>query len=167
MQRKLGLTLGIVAAIAGILVFVGGSDLRPAVSNEAVDFEFRDFDGEVRHLSDFRGSPVVINFWASWCPACVSEMPDFARAHQQLGAEVVFLGLNMQEVSRTAAEDLVSQTGVAYQLGEDPDGAIFQSFNAIAMPTSILIGADGAVAEVHDGAIFGDDLIELIGRVLL
>ncbi|MBA2338594.1 MAG: TlpA family protein disulfide reductase, partial [Acidimicrobiia bacterium] len=108
----------------------------------------------------------VLNFWASWCPPCLAEMPDFEEVHQQLKGEVAFLGLNLQD-DLAAAQRLADQTGVTYPLAADPEGAIFRRFGGIAMPTTVLIDADGEVVEVHAGVIFADDLAELIGGTLL
>lgn len=132
-----------------------------------VDIPIVYFDGTSGNVSDFRGTPVVLNFWASWCPACVAELPDFERIHQEFGNAVVFIGINMQEVDPTAADALISETGVTYRLAADPDGAIYRSFSGIAMPTSIFITADGVVADVHAGAIFAEDLRAVIRQELL
>ncbi|MEX1126911.1 MAG: TlpA disulfide reductase family protein, partial [Acidimicrobiia bacterium] len=125
------------------------------------------FDGSTEKLADLVGQPVVLNFWASWCPACISEMPSFAEVHRRLGDRVRFIGINMQEVSLDAAIDLAGRTGVNYQLAHDPDGAIFRKFGGLAMPTTVFIAADGSVAQVHSGAIFSDDLAAIIEGDLL
>ncbi len=135
------------------------------VSVRNVAFEY--FDGTEGNLADFAGMPVVINFWASWCPACVAEMPDFEQVHARLGDRVALLGLNMQEVDQEAADVLIQKTGVTYLLGHDRDGSIFASFGGIAMPTTILVDEFGNVALTHSGAIFADDLEALITRELL
>ncbi len=157
-------------AVFVIAVAVVGIQQR-SVSGEdggnagGVDLPLTYLDGTTGDLGDFRGRPVVLNFWASWCPACVAELPDFAEVHRELGHEVVFIGINMQEVDRLAAEALIADAGVAYLLADDPDGAIFQQFGGIAMPTSVFITEDGVVAEVYGGAIFADDLTTKIRQL--
>jgi cytochrome c biogenesis protein CcmG, thiol:disulfide interchange protein DsbE len=156
-------------AVLVLVVAAFGPVSEPATDTaaSAIDVPFEYVDGTVGNLSDFAGTPVVVNFWASWCPACVAEMPDFEEVHAALGDEVVFLGLNMQETDPAAAERLVAATGVSYQLGVDPDGSIFNRFGGIAMPTTVFIGADGAVVTTHSGVIFADDLDVLIRSELL
>lgn len=119
---------------------------------------FTTFEGGVAELADYEGQPVVLNFWASWCPACVAEMPDFEVISQRLGDEVVFVGLDTQDTSRDAANSLVHSTGVTYQLGLDPDGAIYRRFGGVGMPTTVFIDAEGRVVDVISGAIFAEDL---------
>lgn len=154
-----------VAVLVGILAAAGGA---PAARGEpAPEVTFTYFDGTQGSFADFIGKPLVVNFWASWCPACVAEMPDFQRVHEALGEEVVFLGLNMQETSREAAEALVASTGVRYVLADDPNGAIYQQFGGFAMPTTIFIDAEGSVVGRQNGAIFADDLEDMIRSTLL
>lgn len=153
---SLRIAAGVVVAVLGFLAFGPG---RPATdAPSAVDIPLAYFDGSEGNLADFRGRPVVLNFWASWCPACVAELPDFQQVHSELGDEVVFIGVNMQEVDRGAAEALIARSGVTFLLADDPDGAIFRSFNGFGMPTSVFITADGVVADTHSGVIVAEDL---------
>lgn len=164
---------GLVVAIGVALILILGISLltrdtateSSADSAPEVTLEF--FDGTTQRLSDFEGKPVVLNFWASWCPACISEMPFFADVHRRLGEQVEFIGVNMQEADLEAAVQLVEQTTVEYRLAHDPDGAIFNEFGGIAMPTTVFITSDGSVARVHSGTIFADDLTRIIESELL
>ena len=133
-----------------------------APTSPTADISFTTFDGTETTLGAFLGKPIVLNFWASWCPACIAEMPDLARVEAEVRDQVTFIGLDLQETSRPAAEALVAQTGVQYLLGEDPDGQIYSVFGGIGMPTTVFIDADGNVLEVHSGTIFADDLRERI-----
>jgi cytochrome c biogenesis protein CcmG/thiol:disulfide interchange protein DsbE len=159
-------------AVAGVLLgaifwLTSAGDSDDATSQAAPNVTLEFFDGTSRELSEFRGKPVVLNFWASWCPACISEMPAFGEVHRRLGDQVVFVGVNMQEVDLEAAVDLAEQTNVDYQLAHDPDGAIYSQFGGIAMPTTVFIAADGSVELVHAGAIFAEDLTQTIESELL
>jgi cytochrome c biogenesis protein CcmG/thiol:disulfide interchange protein DsbE len=109
---------------------------------------------------------VVVNFFASWCPPCVKEMPDFEAVHQELGDKVAFVGIDVRD-SVSAAEDLVDRTGVTYTIGRDPSGEVFQSFDAVNMPTTFLISADGVVVDTHPGAMPADELRKRIESKLL
>jgi cytochrome c biogenesis protein CcmG/thiol:disulfide interchange protein DsbE len=120
--------------------------------------------GRVR-LVDLRGHPVVVNFWASWCPPCVAEMPDFQRVHRRLGARVAFLGINQRD-HRQAVEELARITGVTYPLAVDPAGRAFDAFGGRGMPTTVLIAADGTVAEVVAGPLDEQLLVERLRSVL-
>ena len=120
--------------------------------------------GRVR-LADLRGHPVVVNFWASWCPPCVAEMPDFQRVHRRLGDRVAFLGINQRD-HRQAVEELARITGVTYPLAVDPAGRAFDAFGGRGMPTTVLIAADGTVAEVVAGPLDEQLLVERLRSVL-
>lgn len=165
------LVVALVGVVAiGVLTASSGSPESEAGSTAAsssLDVPFEYLDGSQGNLSEFSGTPVVVNFWASWCPACVAEMPDFEEVHARLEGDVVFLGLNMQETDREAAGRLVEETGVSYQLGRDPDGSIFNEFGGVAMPTTVFIGADGTVVDTHAGALFAEDLEQRIRDELL
>jgi thiol-disulfide isomerase/thioredoxin len=154
-----------------LVVFAGLFWLTRANSgtedSPAPDITLDYFDGDSQQLDDLVGRPVVLNFWASWCPACVAEMPAFGEVHRKLGDQVEFIGVNMQEVDMDAALELVDQTRVEYRLVHDRDGAIYRQFGGVAMPTTVFISADGEVARVHAGTIFEADLEALIERELL
>jgi len=127
--------------------------------------ELPDFRGRPVRLADFRGRPVVLNFWASWCLACIAEMPAFERVHRRLGDRVVVIGVNQRD-DRGAAVDLARRTGVTYRLAVDGAGRSFDAFGGLGMPTTVLIRADGTVAEVVAGQLDEALLAERIRRDL-
>jgi cytochrome c-type biogenesis protein len=162
-----------VVAVAAVVVLAfgfGGADSEAGAPSEGVpapEITFEYFDGGSGSLADFAGRPVVLNFWASWCPACVAEMPDFQAAHEQLGDQVVFLGMDMQDISREDALGLVESTGVEYILADDPTGEIFQAFGGFSMPTTVFINRNGEIVDTHNGTIFEADLTAKINDLLL
>ena len=129
-----------------------------------VDFAW--FDGAPGSTAEFAGRPTVLNFWASWCPPCIAEMPEFEAVSQTLAGKVAFVGLNVGD-ERDAANQMVAQTGVTYPLADDPDSEIFRSFGGFVMPTTVFLNAQGQVAHVWAGALTGDELRILIDRHIL
>ena len=128
-----------------------------ANGDPAPEIAFTYFDGSAGTLDDFAGTPLVVNFWASWCAPCVAEMPDIEDVFQDVSADVAFLGFNVTD-SRGDADELIERTGVTYTIAEDPNGEIHRAFRGFAMPTTILIAADGTVTRSHAGAISGEQL---------
>lgn len=127
---------------------------------------FETFDGEELSLADLTGTPLVVNFWASWCPPCVAEMPDLERVHVDLADEVRFIGLNTQD-SLQQAQALVTQTGVTYDLGLDPEGALFSDFEVVAMPTTFFVDDAGVIVHRHAGLLTEQQLRDLIDEHLV
>lgn len=122
-------------------------------------------DGEPLALSDYQGKPMVVNFWASWCPPCISEMPAFEEVFQGRGGEVAFVGINVRE-SPEVAGDMADRTGVTYDLALDPNGSASRTFNVVNMPTTVFVTADGIVASAHAGALTSTELDARIDALL-
>jgi cytochrome c biogenesis protein CcmG/thiol:disulfide interchange protein DsbE len=168
---SLGLALALVAAACSGSDNHAGAEAADGspVSTVAVDdrdpaplSEFAMFDGSSATFADYEGQPLVVNFWASWCPSCVAEMAAaFKPAQQSLGDEVAFLGLNIQD-DREDALRLVEETGVLFDLGDDPRGDLYLEFGGIAMPFTIFIDADGFIVEQHNGPLTETQLLDKI-----
>jgi peroxiredoxin len=154
-----GRLVGQPSTTAGVVVEGVAAVGRPAPRVELPGLR----GGRVR-LADLRGRPVVLNFWASWCPPCLAEMPEFQRVHRQLGDRVAFLGVNQRD--QRAAEQLARSSGVTYPLAVDPAGRAFDAFGGLGMPTTVLIGADGTVADIFAGQLDETLLRERIRRAL-
>jgi thiol-disulfide isomerase/thioredoxin len=124
------------------------------------------FDGSPATLADYQGRPLVVNFWASWCPSCVAEMSAaFKPAQEQLGDEVAFLGMNIQD-ERDRALQLVEETGVLFKLAEDPVGQLYLDFGGIGMPFTVFIDAEGNIVEEHNGPLTAEQLIDMINATI-
>ncbi|MGH2789239.1 MAG: TlpA family protein disulfide reductase [Actinomycetota bacterium] len=165
-----------VLLVVGLAVIVGAqllfrdSDQDPleggdaALGNPAPRVTMEAFDGgQIVVPDDYEGTPLVLNFWASWCPFCIAEMPDFEKVHQDVEGTVAFLGVNLND-NRNAAEDLAHETHVTYPLAEDPRGVVYEAFGGTGMPTTVFIDADGNVADTISGQIFEGQLREMIAR---
>lgn len=163
----------VVAACSGISE-AGAEDATTAagggtfLSGEpAPTTEFVMFDGASASFAAYAGTPLVVNWWASWCPSCVAEMSAaFLPAQRKLGDQVAFVGLNLQD-DRAAAVALVEETGVLFDLAEDPGGDIYLELGGLGMPFTIFVTADGRVVEKHNGALTEQQLLDKIEEVLL
>jgi len=128
---------------------------------------FETFEGVETSLAAYAGQPLVVNFWASWCPSCVAELSAaFVPAQLALGDQVAFLGMNIQD-ERDKALDLVEETGALFDLAEDPNGALYTTLGGLGMPFTVFISADGEILDVHNGPLTEGQLVDRITEVLL
>jgi cytochrome c biogenesis protein CcmG/thiol:disulfide interchange protein DsbE len=115
------------------------------------------FAGDTIALSDFRGQPLVVNYFASWCPPCLSEMPGFEQVYQRYKGNVAFLGINLTD-DPNYGEAVVEYTGITYPVVRDEDGSSFTAFGAFGMPTTVFISPDGRILELYTGLLEADRL---------
>ena len=122
----------------------------------APDFEVFDKAGNPVKLSHFFGKPIVLNFWASWCGPCQSEMPDFNEKYAQLGDEVHFVMVNMTDGAREtieAASAFIDKNGYDFPVLFDTQSEAALAYGAYSLPTSFFINAKGHVIAQAVGAI--------------
>ena len=136
---------------------------------EAPDFTVVYADGNEVHLSDFRGTPVVLNFWASWCGPCKSEMPDFDDAAARLEGQVQFLLVNMTDGSREtleSAQAYLEETGISTPAYFDTSYSAAIAYGVTSLPTTYFIDAQGGAVARAMGAIDADTLQKGIDMIL-
>ena len=136
-----------------------------AVESELPPQRFELFDGANVAFDEFEGTPLVINFWASWCPACVGELPEFQAVHEQRSDEVRFLGIANADI-RQAAIRLADEVGLTYSLADDPDGELFREFDLIAMPSTLFVSPDGQILEVFAGQLNESALNDRVDKLV-
>lgn len=128
-----------------------GLDIDARVGALAPDFELETLDGGRFRLSDWRGQPIVLNFWASWCVPCRREVPVLIRLqaqHRQAGLLVV--GVNIEE-ARGAAQGFVDEFGVDYAIPMDFSGEVTREYLRVGPPNTFFITADGVVQQIFVG----------------
>ncbi len=165
-RARLLIALAAVAA-ATVIAFAAEAVLSPDTSEDAdlSDLTFDLFDGGTGAIADYEGTPLVVNFFASWCPPCVREMPEFQDVFESLEGRVAFLGLS-QDSSTQAALDLVERTGVTYDVGWDLDLEVYGATESIAMPTTAFVSSSGELLDTFAGVLDAESLAELIENVL-
>jgi len=139
---------------------------RPAVGEPAPDFALVSIAdrSSVVKLSDFRGTPVVLNWFASWCGPCRAEIPEYQAAQDALGDRIVFLAVNLAESPDTAAGFLQS-LGATFPALLDSDGSVADHYRLQGMPTSIFIDGEGVVQAIWTGRVLGSQLSEELDKL--
>jgi thiol-disulfide isomerase/thioredoxin len=118
--------------------------------------------GEVR-MRALGKVPTVVNLWGSWCFPCRTEMPEFQQAHAALGDRVRFLGVDTKDFERPARV-AIQNAAISYANVFDKDERIRRGVNARSLPTTVLVGADGLIKDVHVGQLTATELRGLITK---
>jgi thiol-disulfide isomerase/thioredoxin len=175
--RRVVYPLAVIAAIVGVIWWLEARDDAPtsstgerygpvsmpeALATEgldvaaeegalAPDFLLETMDDSELRLSDLRGQPVVVNFWATWCKPCRQEMPRFVEASDKYAKDgLVVVAVNMQEgkgIVRPFAEDF----GMDFPIAIDRDGEVGDRYRLLGLPTTVFIDRDGVVRSVYAG----------------
>lgn len=119
-------------------------------------------EGTVSYAT-YSDRPLVINFFASWCPSCIAEMPAFERVHAAADGEVAFLGVSESD-ARAASIELAGETGITYDTAFDREGRFFNAAGGLGMPTTIFVEPGGTVADVWVGALDESALAALVAE---
>lgn len=147
---------------AGLAVTIPGVE-RMRVSP---DVTATTLEGDTIRLADLRGQPVVLNFWASWCPPCRAEMPEFERVWQTYAERgVVMLGVNTSDQADKARTFLL-EAAVSYPHLVDNNGDIARLFSATSLPTTVFIDREGRMVSRRVGALNAQTLAQQIEDLL-
>ena len=134
----------------------------------APDFTVLDASGKEVNLSDFRGKPVVVNFWATWCGYCVKEMPAFEEVYQQLGSDIHFLMINVTDgVQETVdkASDFITDSGYTFPVYYDTQYSATRTYGAYSLPMTFFFDAEGYAIAQARGAIDKETLLRGIEMI--
>jgi thiol-disulfide isomerase/thioredoxin len=115
-------------------------------------------------LLDFQGKPVVLNFFGSWCPPCLREMPDFQAVAQRYKGKVAFVGVTVSD-TRPQAEAVLRRTGVTYPAAFDPESKVALAYGLTGMPTTLFISPKGKLLERAQGELNEPQLEKVLERL--
>jgi len=138
----------------------------PKVGKPAPDFELKQTDGTTVRLSDLKGQPVWINFWASWCPPCRAENPDiqdvYDANHDSNGLVLLAPALGEATDSVTSYMD---RADLHYPVGVDGDTQIAANYRVLGIPTHIFVDRDGIIRDMRIGAMSKKTMERMIAEI--
>lgn len=132
-----------------------------ADDNLAPDFTVYDLEGNAHSLSDFRGQPVIVNFWASWCGPCKSEMPDFEEKYKEYGDTIQFLMVNLTDGSQETvetAQGYIDGQGYTFPVYFDTDYSGAIAYAVSAVPATYFIDENGSLIAYGKGSLSQEQL---------
>jgi len=141
------------------------ADEAATTDSPIASMPFSRADGSQSQLSDYYGQPLVVNFFASWCPPCKAELPDIDAVHLEAKGEVKVLGIS-HDFTTEVWQDLIAETGIDFETVYQPDREIFIELELFGMPSTILINPEGEIVHTHQGIINAESLKALISEHL-
>ena len=139
------------AVVAAVLLTSGGKKAAGSAAPNFTLANLQDGKGSIS-LASYKGKPVLVNFWATWCVPCKDEMPLLQAAHDRWGSKVQFVGIDRQDYKPDALR-FAQDTRVTYPLAADPDATLDGSYRLRGMPTSVFIDRNGRVVQRVTGPL--------------
>jgi thiol-disulfide isomerase/thioredoxin len=144
------------------------TEVRPKIP--ASDFELENMDEEKKKLSDFRGKVVLLNFWATWCPPCIREMPSMEKLHQQVDAETfkVIAVNQMEDVDQVFAFTGQLEVDPTFEILFDSTSKVSRDYAVRGLPTTYLIDKEGKIRyRAVGGREFNHpEVVKIINRLI-
>lgn len=130
----------------------------------AVDITYRDINGQELNLSDYKGKWVVVNYWATWCPPCLEEIPDLIMFHENhKEKDAIVIGVNMEEIDHSALAEFVDDNLIGYPVIPMVDD--MKPIGSVpGLPTTFLIDPEGKIAARRVGPVTAEGIERFINK---
>jgi cytochrome c biogenesis protein CcmG, thiol:disulfide interchange protein DsbE len=139
-------------------------ETAPRLGYRAPDFELPDLEGQKVTLSALRGKPILLNFWATWCPPCRQEMPELQEFHRRYGDQIVLVGVNWGEDPKTV-KAFLDRLGVSYRNLVDERGTAFVLYRLTGIPESFFIDPEGYIRGAWIGPLTAKEIVQGFERL--
>lgn len=153
---------GVAALAAAPLVAQAPGDSAPA-------FTLKSLDGDPVSLAQFKGHPVVLNFWGTWCPPCRDEIPllvEVYRANRDTGLVILAVNGRDQETSTRAVRKFAEEFQISFPVLLDESGKVRKRYRLVGLPTTVFVGADGIVRAVNIGPLTAAALQQHLAEIM-
>lgn len=162
----------LIPVILALLLFV--TAITPAFALDKKgdvisEMELTDTEGNSVLLSDFFGKPIVINFWATWCPWCIYEFPAYEKLYEEYGDRIQFMMVDLCDGQYETAEKalaFIEENGFTFPVYFDANDYSYFNFGYTGIPASVFVGADGVIVWADMGAMEEDSLRALMESIL-
>jgi len=147
-------------ALAMGLLVMGGAQaakLEARAATPAPELKAKDLTGATKTLADYRGKVVLLNFWASWCPPCLREMPSMERLRVKMAGRPIEIVALASAESADDVQPFLSRMKLGFPILLDPDGSNTKRWKVFALPTTFLLDAKGRVRYVLTGPTEWDE----------
>jgi peroxiredoxin len=153
-------------ATVGTTLEQGSLPPAPRVGRVAPDFMLSRFDGTQVRLSDYKGQPIWINFWASWCPPCRAEMPEMQQKYSSLKERgLVVLGVDVGE-DENMVEEFVAERRFDWTFVLDKEGSVADQYATRGLPYHVFVGRDGTIKAIHVGGMPGNVMDRYLSMII-
>jgi len=152
-------------AVYDFVINRDSTEVGTSVGDMAPDIELTTLNGETVKLSDYRGSKVFVNFWATWCPPCRAEMPDIQKFDNDEDVQILAVNLTSTEKSVDDVQKFVDELGLTFPILKDEKGKVEQMYKVNAYPTSYLIDSDGVIRKVALGAMNYEMMVQEFEKI--
>jgi len=181
MKKKILMVVLFVAALTAVIlgatlgykylskIYAPETNDAPTSLKTAADFTVLGGAGEQVTLSSKIGKPIVVNFWATWCGPCQSEMPAFDAMHRKYGDKVTFMMIDLTDGSRDTVESaaaFIKERGYGFPVYFDTTLSAANSYGAYSIPLSVFINKNGEIVTTHTGAMDEATLENYIKTIL-
>ena len=146
------------------LIFIMTLFVTLPVVAEKADFTLQDLDGKSVSLSDYRGKWVIVNYWATWCPPCLEEIPDLVDLYEENPDTIMVLGIDFEEVNEEYLKEFVESHMISYPIMNTEPVPVTELGPVLGLPTSYIISPDGERVARQEGPVTREAIEKYIAR---
>ena len=163
-MKKYFIIITTIILMTSVVFLFSGCKVSGNVSSSDGNFTLTDLEGNQVSLSDFKGNIVVLNFWATWCPPCIAEIPDFVKVFNEFkDKDVQFIGVSNEDIS--TLKSFAADYNINYPILVD-DKNIMEIWGIRAIPTTFVFDRDGQIVFKNVGMMTGEQIRNVIENIL-